>query len=74
MEVKKIFIDKLYKNDLPSEMCSVAIPFAKGELTSDQLQDLVLVDELTSSQRLFSTFILSKNRTYGFKDNNIFKV
>lgn len=54
MEVKKIFIDKLYKNDLPSEMCSVAIPFAKGELTTDQLQGLVLVDDLTSSQRLFS--------------------
>lgn len=44
MDNKMIFIDKLYKNDLPGEMCSVAVPMARGELSQDGIRDLVVID------------------------------
>ena len=39
---KKIYIDKLYKNNLNGEMCQVAIPFEKGALPEREVKDLSL--------------------------------
>ena len=40
-----IYIDKLYKNDLKNEPCSVAIPFAKGQLGETEVKQLGIFDE-----------------------------
>ncbi len=42
---KSIFIEKLYRYDLKEEPCSVAVPFAKGELLPSDVSSLCVLDE-----------------------------
>ncbi len=42
MKDVKIWIDKLYKYDLKDEACSVAVPFAEGELKADEVSSLTV--------------------------------
>ena len=44
MKPVSIHIDKLYKNDLPSEDCKISVPFAKGILFEQDLPALRLLD------------------------------
>ncbi|MCR4904304.1 MAG: hypothetical protein K6A23_15705 [Butyrivibrio sp.] len=52
METKRIYIDKLYKNDLEGESLSVAVPFPKGELKKEMLSHLVIEDTAKPGKRL----------------------
>ena len=44
MKPVSIHIDKLYKNDLPSEDCKISVPFSKGILFEQDLPALRLLD------------------------------